>query len=139
MGMFVKQRICVVAADWAIRSVLTEALRDEGYIVESTHDGEMLFSDEGIIDFMYDLVIINLITRENEHCQWLYDLHHRVPHLPIIVISDFHSAPEMRSNLMACGITDLFPKLFNLNDVLRCVERVLHSSRLIPWLTAGKV
>jgi CheY-like chemotaxis protein len=111
-------RILVVEDDAAIRGLVTELLRDDGYeVAEATNGAEALESvGERLPDLMMP-VMNGWQFVEECHRQSVCD------DVPIVVTSASHDLPRTAERLKKLGVRTCLAKPFDVNGLLALVER----------------
>jgi CheY-like chemotaxis protein len=120
-------RVYVIEDDDAIRSLIVDALRDEGHEVDcATNGAEAMAHLQASGDAQPDVILLDL---------FLPVLHGRdfatayrqlpVPHAPIVAITAARDADARAAELNADG---LVVKPFAIGDLVHQVERHLHSA-----------
>jgi two-component system nitrogen regulation response regulator GlnG len=127
--------VLVADDDGAIRRVLAEALTRQGYAVRTAPDGGTLWrwaeAGEG------DVVVTDVAMPDMDGLDLLARLRAARPHLPVIVMS-------ARSTLLTAvqatqgGAFDYLAKPFDLDDLVRLVERALGDGAAGPAAGLGE-
>ncbi|MEM9006676.1 MAG: response regulator transcription factor [Cyanobacteria bacterium P01_F01_bin.86] len=120
-------RILLVEDDPQLGEGLTEALTDEGYVVDWVTDGEMGWIQA--IDLTYDLVILDVMLPKINGihlCQRLRDAGKRVP---ILMLTARDTNTDKVAGLDA-GADDYVVKPFDLMELLARLRALLRRSTL---------
>ncbi|USI72980.1 nitrogen regulation protein NR(I) [Sphingomonas morindae] len=126
-------RILVVDDDAAIRTVVREALRREGHVVETAAS----LADLGRVigPFRPDVVITDVVLPDGDGLDFVPELTRRHPGLPVIVLSARNTlATAVRATER--GAFDYLPKPFDLDELGRAVTSAL-AGRAAPEEAAG--
>lgn len=121
-----KLSVLLADDDEAICTVLSQALRREGYEVEQTGDFPTLMN--WVQEGRGDLVITDVIMPSGNGLEQLPQMKKVRPDLPVIVIS-------AQSTLMTAvkatelGAFDYLPKPFDLDDLIACVEKSIGAKK----------
>jgi two-component system nitrogen regulation response regulator GlnG len=120
--------ILVADDDQAIRTVLTEALGRKGHIVRSTGNAATLWS--WIHEGHGDLVITDVVMPDENGLELLPKIRKLRPNLRVIVMS---AQNTLLTAVKAAerGAFEYLPKPFDLNELLRIVERALTARKAI--------
>jgi two-component system response regulator HydG len=115
-------RILVVDDEPAARAGLKQLLRAEGHEVDLAPDGVAAL--EQIAEHPPDIVVTDLEMPRMGGLALLRDLHDRVVHLPVIVVT---SAAEIRSavDAMQAGATDYITKPVDVDELLLSIGRAI--------------
>ena len=115
--------ILVVEDDDAIRGLVSEVLRDDGYQVqEATNGAEALATvratrpDLIVLDLMMPVMDGWTFVRECRRSDWCDDV-------PIVVTSASHDLPRTADQLRALGVRTCIAKPFDVDGLLALVER----------------
>jgi CheY-like chemotaxis protein len=116
-------RVLVIDDDDRIRELVCEALRDEGYVVETACNGaealDLLFA---CWDAQPDVILLDM--RMPSLDGWKFVEAYRmlpVPQAPIVVMTAARRAEDSAAQVQADGV---LPKPFDLGDLLERVYRV---------------
>lgn len=120
--------ILVVEDDEAIRGLVSEVLRDDGYEVSEASNGAEA------LDYVHhhrpDLIVLDLMMPVMdgwafvERCrdnQWCKDV-------PIVVTSASHDLPKTAERLRSYGVRTCLAKPFDVDGLLALVERYAPSA-----------
>jgi two-component system nitrogen regulation response regulator GlnG len=108
--------------DRTICTVLSQAIRREGFNVVSTDDANVLLNwvEEG----KGDLVITDVLMPKGNGLEFLPRIKVARPDLPVIVISANNTLmTAVKANEL--GAFEYFPKPFDLDDIVGCVQKSL--------------
>ena len=117
-----KHKILVVDDDMDILSVMTISLKDKGYDVEGTLNG-----DEALVraeKFMPDLIIMDIYlsgTNGKDICKKLKETE-KTSAIPIILIS---ASTQLRNTVRECGANGFINKPFENEDLLYGIDNFL--------------
>lgn len=115
-------RILVVDDDRDMCEILSDLLREEGYSVLATDNGESaLYSLQRT---HYDLLILDYKLRGPNGLQVLETLRRLEDPLTIIMISAFGSE-QVRSQAKALGVYDFIEKPFDMEKMVAVVNQAL--------------
>jgi two-component system, NtrC family, nitrogen regulation response regulator GlnG len=115
-------KILVVDDDEAIRTVLGEALRREGYEVALA--GSAAEREAQLARFKPDVLVTDVMLPDADGLDDVPALMERMPDLPVIVISAQNTlSTAVRATEK--GAFEYFPKPFDLNDLCRAVREGL--------------
>ncbi len=112
-------RILVVDDDAAIRTVVGEALRREGYQVQAV--GSLAAQAQALEKFVPDLLITDVILPDGNGLDVVPDILVKYPDLPIIVLSALNTlTTAVRATEQ--GAFDYLPKPFDLDALTQAVR-----------------
>ena len=118
---------CLVADDEAqIRSLLRDALAQQGYVTDDVADGES--ASRRLAEEDYELLVSDVLIPGRTGVELLRDLRARGKETPVILMSSFLS----QEVLAACSKLDHFAflqKPFSLSDLRRALTRASSSIR----------
>lgn len=121
-------QILVVEDDNAIRGLVTELLRDDGYDVrEATNGIEAL---ERLQEQRPDLIVLDLMMPVMDGWRFVEECR-REPgcgEVPIVVTSASHDLPRTAEKLRSFGVRTCLAKPFDLDGLLALVERYAPSA-----------
>jgi len=121
--MGTRSRILLVDDESAIRKILTIKLRVSGFDVITANDGAealRLADSEGP-----DLMLLDVIIPGIDGLRVLEQLR-AYSNLPVIV---FSARPENASKAMSLGANEFFTKPFDVDDLLKRIDRSLNHKR----------
>jgi CheY-like chemotaxis protein len=116
-------RILVVEDDAAIRGLVTELLRDDGYeVAEATNGIEAL---ESVRQRRPDLIVLDLMMPIMNGWQFVEECHRRMvcDGVPVVVTSASHDLPGTAEHLKSMGVRTCLAKPFDVDGLLALVER----------------
>src|SRR5260370_28788404 len=115
--------ILVVEDDAAIRGLVTEVLRDDGYeVAEAANGVEAL---ESVGEHRPDLIVLDLMMPIMNGWQFVEEFHRQSvdAEVPIVVTSASHDLPKTAERLKSLGVRTCLAKPFDVNGLLALVER----------------
>lgn len=127
-----KKRIILFEDDNFLRDVLSQKLEKGGYLVESAENG--VAATEKIREYKPDLILLDIFMPQKGGMQVLEELHAdlELKKIPVIIISNSGQPVEV-SRARELGARDFLVKaIFNQNEVLEKVERVLATDAGTP-------
>ncbi len=113
----------VVEDERSIRSVITEALIEEGWDVRSASNGREAL--EVVLAWRPDAILCDLMMPVMDGWAFreaLRGLSDGLNDVPLIVLS---GTREVRAHAEALGVAGALPKPFDLDEVVEAVEQVL--------------
>lgn len=115
-------KILLVDDEDYIRAMLTEALEDEGYSVETAADGKQAVALYTKADF--DLVVTDIVMPEQEGIQTILELRKHNPRVKVIAMS---GGGRIRSDdylelAKKLGAINTFSKPLDLDEFLAAVK-----------------
>lgn len=120
--MKTKQKILVVDDDVDILSVMTVSLKDNGYDVEGTLNGDEAITR--VEKFKPDLIIMDIYlsgTNGKDICKTLKRAK-KTSNIPIILIS---ASSQLRNTVQECGANGFINKPFENADLLYGIDNFL--------------
>lgn len=120
--MKTKQKILVVDDDLDILSVVTISLKDKGYEVEGTLNGDETI--KRVEEFKPDLIIMDIYlsgTNGKEICKKLKQTK-KTRSIPIILIS---ASAQLRDTVRECGANGFINKPFENADLMYGIDNFL--------------
>jgi two-component system chemotaxis response regulator CheY len=121
-------QILVVEDDDAIRELVSDVLRDDGYEVrEATNGAEALGR---IQDERPDLIVLDLMMPVMDGWTFVEKCHRQAfcNDVPIIVTSASHDLPRTAERLRSFGVRTCLAKPFDVDGLLALVERYVPSA-----------
>jgi len=115
--------ILVVEDDAAIRGLVSEVLRDDGYQVwEATNGVEAL---ESLRQARPDLIVLDLMMPVMDGWTFVEECRRKewCGEVPIVVTSASHDLPRTADQLRALGVRTCLAKPFDVDGLLALVER----------------
>lgn len=116
-------RILVVEDDPAIRGLVSDLLRDDGYQVdEATNGVEAL---ESVGQSRPDLIVLDLMMPIMSGWQFVEECKRQgvCDNIPIVVTSASHDLPRTAERLRSLGVRTSIAKPFDVEALLALVER----------------
>src|SRR2546423_7511398 len=116
-------QILVVEDDEAIRGLLTEVLRDDGYDVREAANGAEAL--EYVREQRPDLIVLDLMMPVMDGWTFVEECR-REPgcdDVPIVVTSASHDLPRTAERLRSLGVRTCLAKPFDVDGLLALVER----------------
>ena len=115
-------RILVVDDDAAIRTVVREALRREGHIVETA--GSVAEQRRKIADFVPEVLVTDVVLPDGNGLDLVPEMLERFPGMPVIVLSAQNTlTTAVRATEQ--GAFEYLPKPFDLDELARAVGDAL--------------
>jgi two-component system cell cycle sensor histidine kinase/response regulator CckA len=118
-------RILVVDDDDAVRTVVSRALREEGYDVVAVGDGVAALDAVRTADLPYDLVVSNNHMPRMGGTELVAQLRRSHPQLPILHLDDLSRSHQAE---LPADVPNL-AKPFSLETLVAGVERLLAGTR----------
>ena len=121
-------QILVVEDDAAIRALVSEVLRDDGYDVsEATNGAEAL---EYVGGHRPDLIVLDLMMPVMDGWTFVEECRRqaRCNEVPIVVTSASHDLPKTADKLRSYGVRTCLAKPFDVDGLLALVERYAPSA-----------
>ncbi len=124
--------ILVVDDDDAIRALVGDVLRDDGYTVREASNGRVAL--EVLHGHRADLIVLDLMmpvmdgwtfVEECQRQEWCCEL-------PIVVTSASHDLPRTADRLRTLGVRTSLAKPFDLDGLLALVEHYAPSAAAAP-------
>jgi len=115
--------ILVVEDDEAIRGLVTEVLRDDGYEVGEAANG--LEALEYVDQHKPDLIVLDLMMPVMDGWAFVEKCRRRpwCSDVPIVVTSASHDLPRTAERLRSYGVRTCLAKPFDVDGLLALVER----------------
>jgi len=119
-------RILVVDDDEALRSVLSNELKNEGYIVETAADGDEAI--EIVKQRKFDLALLDIKMPHVDGFQVLQYLKKEHPVIKVIMLTGF---ADLKNAIEAkkLGADDFVSKPYDIVDLVTTIERAITSGR----------
>jgi CheY-like chemotaxis protein len=116
-------RILVVEDDPAIRGLVTDLLRDDGYEVDEATNGIEALRAVG--EGCPDLIVLDLMMPIMNGWQFVEECHRaaKCGDVPIVVTSASHDLPRTAERLQSLGVKTSLAKPFDVEALLALVER----------------
>jgi CheY-like chemotaxis protein len=121
-------RILVVEDDDAIRGLVSELLRDDGYEVRQATNG--LEALEQVRQTRPDLIVLDLMMPIMDGWEFVEQCRRKpcCREVPIVVTSASHDLPRTAEKLKSLGVRTCLAKPFDLDGLLALVERYAPSA-----------
>jgi len=140
----VKEKILIVDDDKYISLLLYNFLEDEGYVCETAENGlEAL--EKVSKGNKYDMVLLDFVMPKMNGMEFLAAVKEISPKLPVMMISGYRTR-ENTLEALKLGAIGFIKKPFSLNDVLKNLKLVFHTSKskkelgpIIPYLKRGNM
>ena len=117
------RQILVVEDDDAIRGLVSDVLREDGYLVHEARNG--IEALEQLRGGQPDLIVLDLLMPVMDG--WAFVEECRMKHycegVPIVVTSASHDLPRTAERLREYGVRTCLAKPFDLDGLLALVER----------------
>ena len=116
-------RILVVEDDEAIRGLVSEVLRDDGYDVSEASNG--IEALEAVSARRPDLIVLDLMMPVMDGWTFVEECRRsrRCEQVPIVVTSAAHDLPRTAERLRSLGVRTCLSKPFDVDGLLALVER----------------
>jgi CheY-like chemotaxis protein len=116
-------QILVVEDDPAIRGLVSELLRDDGYDVREASDGAEALAYVG--RHRPDLIILDLMMPVMDGWQFVEECHRQemCDDIPIVVTSASHDLPRTAERLRSFGVRTCLAKPFDVDGLLALIQR----------------
>lgn len=114
--------ILIADDDLSIRTVLTQALKREGYDVMAADNGATLY--QWVLEGRGDLVITDVMMPGENGLDLIPKIHRRAPDMRVIVISA-QNALTTAVSASEKGALEYLPKPFDIDDLLSVVKNAL--------------
>lgn len=127
-----KKRIIIVEDDAVLRDVLAEKLEKSGYIVDKAEDG--IIAMEKIHAVKPDCVLLDILMPRKSGIEVLEDMHadENLRGIPVIIISNSGQPVEIQRAQELGAREFLIKAVFDPNEVLEKVKRVLAGGSMAP-------
>lgn len=114
-------RVLVVDDDAAVRSIIVETLRGEGYLLDEASDGAAGL--EQLQAARPDLILLDSVMPVVDGYEFLERLRreHSTAHVPVVLISATHALPDAAHDL---GVRAVLPKPFDIGILVAIVDRL---------------
>lgn len=124
--MTTAKTILIADDDAAIRTVLSQALKREGYAVEAADNGATLY--QWVAEGRGDLVITDVMMPGENGLDLIPKIHRRAPAMKVIVMS---AQNALTTGLSATekGAVDFLPKPFDIDQLLGIVRNALKTKK----------
>ena len=120
-------RILVVEDDDAIRGVVSDVLREDGYEVDEAINGADAM--EQLDEQRPDLIVLDLMMPVMDGWQFVEQFRRKSfsNEVPIVVTSASHDLPKTAERLRSLGVRTCLAKPFDVDGLLALVERYVPS------------
>jgi len=127
-----KKRIIIVEDDAVLRDVLSEKLQKSGYVVDTAEDGIIAMGK--IHAVKPDCVLLDILMPRKSGIEVLEDLHAdpNLSSIPVIIISNSGQPVEIKRAQELGAKEFLIKAVFDPNEVLEKVEKVLAGGIMAP-------
>jgi CheY-like chemotaxis protein len=121
-------QILVVEDDDAIRGLVSDLLRDDGYEVRQAANG--LEALEQVRQVRPDLIVLDLMMPIMDGWEFVEECRRKpcCQEVPIVVTSASHDLPRTAEKLKSLGVRTCLAKPFDLDGLLALVERYAPSA-----------
>jgi CheY-like chemotaxis protein len=125
----VRANILIVEDDPDILSSLAEAIREEGFEVDTAANGYQALAR--LETTMPNLIFLDLMMPLMDGWKFLESAHQRFPEMraPVVLLSAVHNLTEEARRL---GVTAFLPKPFDLEDVARLAHEICDRAQQAP-------
>ncbi|HEY7160760.1 MAG TPA: sigma-54 dependent transcriptional regulator [Acidobacteriota bacterium] len=123
-----KKRILFVDDDAEMRSLVSEFLQSERYVVTLAENGKDAL--DKIMNFDFDAVVTDLRMKEMDGLSLLNQIHSENPLLPVILITAFGSI-ETAVEAIKEGATNFVPKPFKMQTLKAIVDKAIEQKRMM--------
>ncbi|MBX7526824.1 nitrogen regulation protein NR(I) [Qipengyuania vesicularis] len=115
-------KILLVEDDRAIATVITEALRDEGYDVTSCT--RVAKRDELLASGRYDVMLTDIMLEDGDGLDGIESVREAAPGMPVIVLSAQNTL-DTAVRASDSDAFEYFPKPFDLDDLTQAVRQAV--------------
>ena len=115
-------RVLIVEDDKAIRTILSLALTDNGFLCQVAGDGEEAF--QALKESTFDLVLIDLMLPGKNGAEVAWKARQEGMNGPIIAVSAQLSLWN-HDDLVDCGFTNFLEKPFTNDQLLHLINQTL--------------
>jgi two-component system nitrogen regulation response regulator GlnG len=120
--------ILIADDDLSIRTVLSQALKREGYEVNATDNGATLY--QWVAAGQGDLVITDVLMPGENGLDLIPKIHRRRPEMKVIVMSA-QNALTTAVSASEKGALDFLPKPFDIDQIVSMVKNAFRQSRTL--------
>lgn len=115
-------RILIIEDDRKVASFLTKGLREEGYVVDTAHDGEDGFHRAVVNE--YDLILLDVMLPGRTGFEVVRELRSRESTVPVLMLTARDDRQDIVMGLDA-GADDYLTKPFGLDELLARIRALL--------------
>jgi two-component system, chemotaxis family, chemotaxis protein CheY len=114
-------RVLVVDDDGAVRSIVAETLRGEGYQVDEANNGAAAL--EQLQAVAPDVILLDIVMPVIDGYEFLERLRQEggIADIPIVLVSATHALPDAAHNL---GVRAVLTKPFDMGILVAIVDRL---------------
>jgi CheY-like chemotaxis protein len=120
-----KKKILIADDERHVADLLTEALAGEGY--ETFEVTQALRFFDSVVEHQPDLILLDLLMPylDGEDELRILSMNEQTKHIPVIVVTAVPDARQLMGKLKPFGVVEIVQKPFNLDDLLKSVQRNL--------------
>jgi DNA-binding NtrC family response regulator len=122
--MLARDRILVVDDDDSVRSILAEALEDQGFRVSTAADGRRAWELVRQTPFAYDLVLTDMMMPGMDGIELLSKIRGDSPWIKVIVMTALDN-PDLKVKAELLGAFTVLSKPFGVEQVQLILRRAL--------------
>jgi two-component system nitrogen regulation response regulator GlnG len=126
--MAAAKTILIADDDQSIRTVLSQALKREGYDVSTTDNGATLY--QWVSEGQGDLVITDVLMPGENGIDLIPKIHRRRPEMKVIVMSA-QNALTTAVSASEKGAMDFLPKPFDIDQLVEMVKHALQQTQIL--------
>ena len=115
------QRVLVVDDDHAVRSIVAETLRGEGYQVDEANNGAAALEQLQAVE--PDVILLDIVMPVVDGYEFLERLRQErdIASIPIVLVSATHALPDAAHEL---GVRAVLTKPFDMGMLVAIVDRL---------------